>query len=286
MFKIGDFSRLTQVTVKALRHYDRLGLFAPARADPETGYRYYSGAQVPRLQRILALKDLGFSLEQIGQLLDADLSPVQMREMLLAKREAVCGAIAAEQERLERIEERLRGLDALLHYPVTLKAIPARRVATIRATLPHYRAIGALFGELSDYQRRHRLHDATFMAIWHDGEYREAGVDAEAALVGPAMLPADGRIVPRDLPAVPEMASATHHGPLATVGAAHIALLGWIEERGYRIAGPTRTIPQRFDGPESDGTVMEIQYPVTRETGGSDGTATSRRGRGRAAADG
>ena len=81
MFKIGDFSRLTQVTVKALRHYDRLGLLAPEAIDPETGYRYYSGAQVPRLSRILALKDLGFSLEQVGTLLDADLSPAQLRQV-------------------------------------------------------------------------------------------------------------------------------------------------------------------------------------------------------------
>src|SRR5436309_15386266 len=101
MFKIGDFSRLTQVTVKALRHYDRLGLLAPEAIDPETGYRYYSGAQVPRLSRILALKDLGFSLEQVGTLLDADLSPAQLRGMLLAKRAEVLGAIAAEGERPE-----------------------------------------------------------------------------------------------------------------------------------------------------------------------------------------
>lgn len=274
MFKIGDFSRLTQVTVKALRHYDRLGLLAPEAIDPETGYRYYSGAQVPRLSRILALKDLGFSLEQIGQLLDADLSPPQLRAMLLLKRDEVRDAVAAEAARLERIEERLRQLDALPHYPVTLKAIPALRVAAIRATLPHYGAIGALFGELSAYQRRHRLHDASFMAIWHDGEYRRSDVDAEAALVCPETAPADGRIQPRDLPAVAEMACVTHHGPLATVGAAHLTLLSWIEERGYQIAGPTRTIPRRFDGPESERTVMEIQYPITRDTGGTHGTAT------------
>ncbi len=299
MFKIGDFSRLTQVTVKALRHYDRLGLLAPESIDPASGYRYYSGAQVPRLNRILApesidpasgyryysgaqvprlnrilaLKDLGFSLEQIGQLLDADLSPAQLQGMLLVKRDEVRGALAAEEVRLEQIEDRLRGLGALPDYRVTIRQIPVQRVAAIRATLPHYGAIGALFGELSDYQRRHRLHNATFMAIWHDGEYREAEVDTEAALVGPGTLPTDGRIQPRDLPAVPEMACATHHGPLATVGAAHIALLGWIEERNYRIAGPTRTIPRRFIGPESEQMVMEIQYPVTRDTGGTHGTA-------------
>ncbi len=83
MFKIGDFSRLTRVTVKALRHYDRLGLLKPDHIDATSGYRYYTAAQLPRLERLLALKELGFALEQVGRLLDADLSAGQLRQLLL-----------------------------------------------------------------------------------------------------------------------------------------------------------------------------------------------------------
>jgi DNA-binding transcriptional MerR regulator len=79
MFKIGDFSRLTRVSVKALRHYDRLGLLEPARVDPLNGYRYYSSEQLSGLNSILALKDLGFSLEQVSLLLDEEMSPAQVR---------------------------------------------------------------------------------------------------------------------------------------------------------------------------------------------------------------
>jgi DNA-binding transcriptional MerR regulator len=75
MFKIGDFSRFSRVTVKMLRHYDEIGLLKPARVDPFTGYRYYTADQLPRLNRIIALKDLGFTLEQIGSLLD-DIFPM------------------------------------------------------------------------------------------------------------------------------------------------------------------------------------------------------------------
>jgi len=265
MFKIGDFSRLTQVTVKALRHYDRLGLLAPESIDPETGYRYYSGAQVSRLNRIRALKDLGFSLEQIGQLLDADLSPAQLHGMLLVKRDEVRGAIAAEQARLERIAERLRELDVQPDYPVTIKDIPAQRVAAIRATLPQHRAIGVLFGELAAYRERHGIRADARLAIWHDTEYRDADVDAEAALISADPLPPDGRVRPRDLPAVPEMACVTHRGPLATIGGAYIALLGWVEANDYQLVGPTRTFPHAFDGTAGDNAVIEIQYPVTRD---------------------
>src|SRR4051812_41499801 len=130
VFKIGDFSRLMQVTVKALRHYDSLGLLRPDHIDPESGYRYYTSAQAPRLHRILALKDLGFSLEQIGHLLDADLSPAQLRGMLLQKEQEVRGAIVAEQARLERIGERLRQIEQgppSARYDVTVKHVPAQR---------------------------------------------------------------------------------------------------------------------------------------------------------------
>jgi DNA-binding transcriptional MerR regulator len=124
MFKIGDFSRLTRVTVKALRHYDRLGLLKPDHIDGTSGYRYYTAAQLPRLERLLALKDLGFSLEQVGRLLDADLSAAQLRQLMHQKGAEVRATIAAEQERLARIEARVRQLDATeraARYPVTLR---------------------------------------------------------------------------------------------------------------------------------------------------------------------
>jgi DNA-binding transcriptional MerR regulator len=77
MLKIGEFSRLSQVTIKCLHHYDDLGLLHPAHVDPSTGYRYYTLEQLPRLHRIMALKELGLSLEQIGVMLDEDLPTEQ-----------------------------------------------------------------------------------------------------------------------------------------------------------------------------------------------------------------
>ena len=124
MLRIGDFSRLTQVTIKALRHYDSLGLLKPAHIDRESGYRYYTSGQLPRLNRIVALKEMGFSLDQIGQLLDAELSTAQMHGMLLAKQEEVRHQIAAEQQRLTRIESRLTQIEegaATARYDVVLK---------------------------------------------------------------------------------------------------------------------------------------------------------------------
>src|SRR5512135_3610869 len=97
MLKIGEFSRLSRVSVRMLRHYDQLGLLKPSRTDRVTNYRYYSADQLPRLNRILALQDLGFSLEQIGALLDESLPADELRGMLRLKRAEVQQGIQAEQ---------------------------------------------------------------------------------------------------------------------------------------------------------------------------------------------
>ncbi|HEY8601022.1 MAG TPA: MerR family transcriptional regulator [Thermomicrobiales bacterium] len=270
MFKIGDFSRLTQVTVKALRHYDRLGLLKPEEIDRTSGYRYYTAAQVPRLHRILALKDLGFSLAQIGQLLDAELSPAQLHGMLLQKGEEVRDLIAAERLRLERIEERLRQVELgtrTTGYEVQLKSIPAQRVASLMAVLPDHRAIGAVYGELRAYQRRHGLHATAWTSLWHDGEYRETDIHTEATFSTVESLPPHERIRVAELPAVATMACTRHQGPIAGVGAAHEALLGWLVESGYHLVGPNRVLALHVTGPEAPDSLVEIQYPVARDAG-------------------
>ncbi|MBT3190222.1 MAG: MerR family transcriptional regulator [Anaerolineae bacterium] len=99
MIKIGDFSKLAHVTVKTLHHYGELSLLRPMRIDRYTGYRYYSLTQLPRLNRILALKDLGFSLEQIVHLLDEELSLEEMRGMLRMKQLELAERVGAEQAR-------------------------------------------------------------------------------------------------------------------------------------------------------------------------------------------
>ena len=107
MFKIGEFSRLSRVPVKTLRYYDEVGLLKPADVDPLTGYRYYAATQLPRLHRLLALKDLGFTLQEIAALLADDLSAEEMRGMLKAKRLEIEGRAQEERERLAREIEKV-----------------------------------------------------------------------------------------------------------------------------------------------------------------------------------
>ena len=111
MLKVGDFSKLANVTVKALRHYDSLGLLKPVWIDRFSGYRYYNLDQLPRLNRILALKDMGFTLEQIGSMLDASLSADALRRIFDQKQQELQQRLQDEQERLNRVAERLRQIE-------------------------------------------------------------------------------------------------------------------------------------------------------------------------------
>jgi DNA-binding transcriptional MerR regulator len=266
MFKIGDFSRLTRVSVKALRHYDRLGLLEPARVDPLNGYRYYSSEQLPGLNSILALKDLGFSLEQVSLLLDEEMSPAQIRTMIETKRDEVGLTVAAGQERLARLEARLKQMqqeEGVPDYEVVLKRVDPQRVASVREVLSHYSDIGLLFDELRAYQERHGVAARAWTAVWYDPQYRESEVDGEATFTTDDSLPDDGRVHPGELPAVETMACAVHQGSFATLVQAYSALMTWIEGNGYRILGPHRELFLR-DGSEQDNPdyITEIQFPV------------------------
>src|SRR5262245_3543335 len=111
MFRIGDFSKLSQVSIKTLRFYDEIGLLKPTYVDSFTGYRYYTASLLSRLNRILILKELGFSLEEIAPMLEGDLPVMQVREALQVKREELERRIDEERQRLGRIDAWLGRID-------------------------------------------------------------------------------------------------------------------------------------------------------------------------------
>ena len=159
---------MAPVSVEALRHYDRLGLLEPARTDPLNGYEYYASEQLPRLNRNLVSKDLGFSFEQVSLLLDGDLSMVQIRKMLEMKRDEVGLRVVAEQRRLALLQTRLEQVereDGLLAYEVALKRVDAQRVASVGEVLPRYSDVGRLFGELGAYRQRHGIVATAWTAV-------------------------------------------------------------------------------------------------------------------------
>ncbi len=284
MFKIGEFSKLSQVSVKTLRYYDEIGLLKPARVDRFTGYRYYSADQLPRLNRILALKDLRLSLEQIGRLLDDDLPAAQIRGMLRLKHAEIEQRLEEEGARLARVEARLRQIEQegkMPAYEVVLKRVEPQTVVAIRDTVPTYGDQGPLWGELAGYLARHGARVAgPSLTIYYDTEYRERDVDVETATPVAAPLPEDGRVRVRELPGAETMACVVHQGSYDTIGQAYTALMAWIEASGYRIVGPNREVYLRcpdndYGDAEAIGYsdhvagdpaeyVTEVQFPVEK----------------------
>jgi effector-binding domain-containing protein len=277
MLKIGDFSKLSQVSIKTLRYYDEMGLLKPGQTDRFTGYRFYTVEQLPRLNRILALKDLGFSLDQIRQVLDEQPAPAELRGMLRLKKVEVEAEVEKERGRLERIETRLRQIEqekTMSNYDVVLKKINPITVASARDILPGYGDIGRLIGEVFAFLGRRGWQPAGApFTIWHDHGFKETKVDAELAVpVNDAVagaLTGDGKVKISHMPEA-QMACVIHKGPYTDFGLAYAALGAWVESNGFRICGPNREI--YLAGPESASEpanyVTEIQFPVEKITGG------------------
>src|SRR5262249_54220776 len=138
-FRIGDFARIARVSGRQLRHYDRLGLLVPAHAERATGYRYYSAEQLPRLNRLLALKALGFSLDQIGRMLNDQVSAAELRGMLSIRKAQLEQSLAEEQIKLRQVESRILQIEeqgVLRDYDVTLKSETERDFLSTRRSFP------------------------------------------------------------------------------------------------------------------------------------------------------
>jgi len=158
MIKIGEFSKLAQVPIATLRYYDQMGLLKPVNVDSFTGYRYYAISQLPTLNRILALKGLGFSLEQIAEVLDEGLTPEQMRGMLRLRHAQINQQLGEMQSQLLEVEVRLQQIereDRLSPYDVVLKQVEPQLVASVRTILPDHGAVGMLFKEVYEALGEH-----------------------------------------------------------------------------------------------------------------------------------
>jgi DNA-binding transcriptional MerR regulator/effector-binding domain-containing protein len=277
MFRIGDFSRLARVTIRTLHHYDEAGLLRPAHVDERTGYRYYTAAQLDALQRIVLLKDLGFSLDGIRNVLATSPSPQAFIGMLEARRAQLIDAISGDQARLRRLEalrDSVAGAASADVPAVALRETPAVEAHTIRARVPQLGApVQALFeaAEAAVARARARADASPFM-IFHDLEYREEGADIEVCV--PVKGPG-ARIEWRVIPASPSMGCVTYRGPYDQAPALYNVMLHWMERSGLRIDGPLREVYHRYGADQigyrlpapvlADSTaeyVTELQAPV------------------------
>lgn len=273
MFRIGDFSRLSRVPVKTLRYYDEIGLLKPRDIDRFTRYRYYSVDQLPLLYRILGLKELGFSLDQINNLLEGDLSPDQLRKMLERRRSEIEQHIHLSTDQLAQVEARLRQIeqeDHLRQYTVILKEVQPQLVAMVGGCIPSYdqseHIFDQLFDEVCDYLCQSGvLLTKPGIALYHEATDSDESTYVEAAMPLPKRVKGSERVRVCELPGIKSAASVVHQGSFTTLGNAYQAILNWIQYNGFQTTGPTRELYlsyRRHGNP--DQYITEIQIPVTK----------------------
>ena len=274
LLKIGEFARVGQVSIATLRHYDQCGLLKPNALDPDTGYRYYLLDQLPRLNRILALKELGFPLEQIARLLRKDLSLEQLRGMFTLKQAQTRHMIDTEQARLTRIATRLRQIEQegiMPTYDVLLKRVDPLLVASVRELIPLGDNLGRSYGKIVAYLDQQGLQLAhPALRVLHsryeqydDGLY----IDVETAVPLPTALPGNEQISIRTVPGG-WMACTVHTGSDLSIGQAHAALYRWMKDNGYQVIGPPRQVHlQRAEHMDPSHYVTEVQFPVKKQEG-------------------
>lgn len=273
MFLTGEFSKISRVSKRLLQYYDEIGLLKPVRIDSQTGYRYYSARQLPRLNRILALKELGLTLEQIAGMLKADVSEEEIHDMLLIKKAELEQSLLQDMQRLRRIDARIQQNQLSDHGPeVVIKSVPPQLFLSIRATIPSAEELMKLV-QLVQNVLPSKV-DPRFLgpfagvvytdSFTTDNNDVELGYFLKKPIEHSISLTDQIVLQTRELPAVEKMATAVQTGSPDLVFIALGKIGMWIEANGYQISGPYREIGIEFpkSGIVEDEMVIEVQMPV------------------------
>ena len=278
--RIGEFSALGRVSVRMLRHYEKLGLLAPSQTDAWTGYRSYTLEQLPRLNRIIALKELGFSLHEVGAILSEEPTAEDMRELLAERRARLAAELEQSSRRLAQVDVRLSQIEREGVPPgeaeVVEKPLADVTVVSMRSIVP---AIGRMsdycdlqFGGVTEWLLERGLPaDGLTMNLYHMDEYRETDLDVESAIVVDEAVmaglpePEGGEIGVRRLAGAPRAASLVLRTGFTGIEEGVMTLLGWAAASGLVVAGPLREV-HLFGRPElvagDDPAVLELVVPV------------------------
>ena len=271
MSSIGEFARHGRVSVRMLRHYDAIGLLRPACVDPATGYRFYQTSQLAELNRVIALKDPGFTLQQVQAILAEKVSAAELRGMLKLRRAEIHARIEAETTRLARVEARLLTIEDETRAPadgVVVKRLAPVRVGELTAEAAGWEpeaitpVIQPLYCDL--WQRMASAGVAAAgpaVAYYEDMPAGDGAIVVHAAVPVVAVAEADPGFSVVDLAEVDTAAAIIHHGSMDDVMSTGQALARWIDANGYRSAGYAREVTLEWSA-DPDQWVTELQQPI------------------------
>lgn len=272
MLKIGDFSKLSRISIRMLRHYDEIGLLKPDEVDDFTGYRYYSENKLPLAGLIQALKGLGFGLSAIGEILEQYDDPQAVERLLLVKEKELEEKIQETQHRLHLLDNTMKWLRKdgnLMDYSVTLKTLPERYVASVRQVIPAYDCEGMLWQILNEEIADQKVVPASpcyGLAVFHDVGYKENDTDVEVQISVTGEYKDTEHVRFKKVPPI-QMASATYKGSYDQITRVNEAVAKWINDNGYEYNGNSFCIyhvsPAEASDPED--LVTEVCCPVKKK---------------------
>ena len=253
-----------------LRHYHDLGLLVPEHVDPTSSYRSYAVSQLSRLHRLMALRDLGFSLDQIGNVLEDEPPLDQLRGMLRMRRAQIEQTVAGEQDRLRRVEAHLRALEGstMAIQDIIVKRTEPVRVAEASAIAPGFGPeLGPVFARLYPEVIAHLARQGARPALclaWYEEPSDDGSVAVHAGFdIGNQAVEASNEVRVVELPVV-EVASVIHRGSMDNVVPVYEGLVRWIDESGYRLGGRSRELYHEWHEEDPSLNVTELQMPVSR----------------------
>lgn len=274
MFKIGDFSKLAFVSIRMLRYYDEIGLFKPHHIDTFTNYRYYSATQIPVLNKIIGLKNLGFNAEEIKQIIREDNNDKQIK-LLKSKQKDLTKQLHDDEERLKRLERFINDYnkeERHLKFEAVLKKVPSYKVVTYKATMKNYTDEGALWGKMMELAKKHKLfgnfvQSGMCYARFFEEDLVEGRIEIEIGEeVHTLGTDVDG-LEYKEIEPMEEALSVLVTGdyvPNIQEGFNFVAK--HIEENNFSIIGPPRTVYVKGPGDETnpDNYITEIQVPIKK----------------------
>lgn len=268
MIKIGEFSQINKITVKTLRLYDKLGLLKPKFIDKFTRFRYYDSDQLLLVQRIISLKQIGFSLSEIASILEDKsdfLKKLEQKEI-----EINC-EIEFNREKVSRIKSYINSIkkEKNMNYDVVLKELPEVIVASRRLIIKDYNQLFQAAPEMGEMMKTQglkcRIPEYCFN-IYHDGEYKEKNIDVEIcqAVVTPGKETKDLKF--KTFPKV-KAACIFHKGPYETLGRSYGILINWLKDNNYEPADFFREsyIDGCWNRDNPNDWLTEVQVPIKKK---------------------
>jgi DNA-binding transcriptional MerR regulator len=266
MFSIGEFSRVSGLTIKTLRFYHEEGLLAPAHVDPQSGYRYYDPQQIELARTIAFLRRLEIPLAEIKSLLESKNAGEDILDLLERQKTAIQKRIVQYKKLSKQLDrfisnERRSNVMAEAAFEIVNKSLSPVLIAGIRMK-GRYAECGKAFGRIARAFGRHLA--GTPFLLHYDSEYKETDADFEACIPVRKQKPAEG-ISCREL-AGGECIALFHKGPYDQLGKSYAKILEHVRQHGYEIAVPTREVYLKGPGMIFKGNpqnyLTEIQIPI------------------------